>query len=702
MGNLRTILRTSIHVVAYGALAYGAVRVFVFVRGKMMDQVTFTQCTERPGMAEPGAEIVKNSTWTRMPGPAGGADAAVVVGGSVAEGRLYVVANNQLFRLGTAPNSSRLLTSRFADSLLRKVQVVRVSAQQDVVFALTSDGLFLYDEAGADWVDITPRDGIVRAFSALQRGSATLLAAITRTEVLRSANLGRSWERMDVDPARHSPFASVQLASDGSDTILFVSGKSGVLRNRWDSEKRFTVVDKFAGKSVNSIDRGIGSGGRHNVVFVRTIGTGWRMFDNFMRTFGGDVDSWRSRDLGATWERASVPQTAMSWYPWVGTELFDQESGKWLSIARNASDSLLLSTDSEKSWTRVTLAGGSLALRRLEVGEGRALEGVGLTTDGRSLANINLARRCWQDIPLRLPVATVRGFVFSTDAQRQRLYVATDREVFVSADEALTWDRALTMPKDLTINVMLTPLTAGVTADPVLFFATTDGVYMVPRHETTAVRRGLDGQNVTALLFSPLFDRDQTMYAGTPRGVYKSVDGGKTWNESGNGIGATPINALEGQGGSVYAATRRGAFVTYDGGITWTSLRPPFESRNVVAIGAHADARGGNIVLAATVQRLYRLGTGGSWEQMNLPRQSASRTVNAILFASDASGAQAIYLGVLGGGVIRSVDGGSTWTPMRSAERGFSVSHLIALRGSPTVLVAGTPDRGVWIYRETE
>ena len=71
-------------------------------------------------------------------------------------------------------------------------------------------------------------------------------------------------------------------------------------------------------------------------------------------------------------------------------------------------------------------------------------------------------------------------------------------------------------------------------------FASTDGagVFRSTDHGDTwhGVSAGLGHRSIRALAVSPAYGNDSTVFVGGPDGVYKSVDGGVTWQHSVKGL----------------------------------------------------------------------------------------------------------------------------------------------------------------------
>lgn len=85
---------------------------------------------------------------------------------------------------------------------------------------------------------------------------------------------------------------------------------------------------------------------------------------------------------------------------------------------------------------------------------------------------------------------------------------------------------------------------------------------------------GLEGVTVLSLDLDP--ENDQTLFVGTMCGGYRSADGGKTWQRM-SGLPAAAIYtlAIASDGRAIYAGTEAdGVYVSRDGGASWTRTGP--------------------------------------------------------------------------------------------------------------------------------
>lgn len=168
-----------------------------------------------------------------------------------------------------------------------------------------------------------------------------------------------------------------------------------------------------------------------------------------------------------------------------------------------------------------------------------------------------------------------------------------------------------------------------------------------------SVQRGLDGVDVRCLASDPL--RPGILYAGTDRdGVLRSDDRGETWQPAGlPGQRVRSIAASPTRPGVVYAGVKPpGVFASYDGGASWRELEGFRRKRQ--------------------------------WWWFT-PAEPGSAYVQAI--ALSPTDPDVLLTGIEVGGVLRSEDGGATWSGHCRA----------ALRDCHTLTFHAT--HGDWVYQ---
>jgi len=169
----------------------------------------------------------------------------------------------------------------------------------------------------------------------------------------------------------------------------------------------------------------------------------------------------------------------------------------------------------------------------------------------------------------------------------------------------------------------------------------------------------LDARKVHAVLVHPM--DPATIFAGTDRGLFRSTDRGETWGPYGTGIktgSSTTLRVLAlaaaADGSRMYAGTSGGAFQSSDGGATWSQ---------------------GSGMFSGSVLLTYY-------------------AIDAL--AVDPLHPTTIYAGDNGmmteGRVLKSADGGATWTSAASGMSGHDVTALAIDPGRPSTVYAVVKD----------
>jgi hypothetical protein len=185
---------------------------------------------------------------------------------------------------------------------------------------------------------------------------------------------------------------------------------------------------------------------------------------------------------------------------------------------------------------------------------------------------------------------------------------------------------------------------------------------------------GLTGADVRALEVAPVTDQHApaTVYAGTAKGVFKTTDGGTSWTTTDTvGLTASDVRALAIDPTSpaiVYAGTANGVFKTTDGGTSWAAT----DAVGLTASDVRAlaiDPTTPAIVYAGTANGVFKTTDGGtSWAATDTvglkpSNRPAGMDVRALAIHPATPHSQTptvVYAGT-GGGVFRTVDGGTTW-----------------------------------------
>ena len=204
------------------------------------------------------------------------------------------------------------------------------------------------------------------------------------------------------------------------------------------------------------------------------------------------------------------------------------------------------------------------------------------------------------------------------------------------------------------------------------FFATAAARSAVPAPHLLPRSAG----QVTSFAFDPV--DPEIVYAGTSLrtnglgGVYKSVDGGGHWQLSaGFAVPVTALAADPERPGTLYAATGVAVW-------TWPNNVPTFKGWEHVAVyrtvngGRTWQRRSRGLLSAFSRTGQTPLGTPPGW-------------VNAL--AVDLHDSNVVYAGT-GGGILKSSDGGHSWSRVLSGSKFLGVSGLEITPAPPQAVYA--------------
>lgn len=183
------------------------------------------------------------------------------------------------------------------------------------------------------------------------------------------------------------------------------------------------------------------------------------------------------------------------------------------------------------------------------------------------------------------------------------------------------------------------------------------------------------------------------LFAGTSRGLFRSLDFGSTWLPAAvTSIKIVPnVLGLTVAGQRVLARTGESLYLSGDAGVTWKPVSLLFATSLIYDIAL--SSRAGDAVLLATAQGLYRSQPGSTrWERIAGGLQDG--TVASVAWDGTTPGrVWCVQFGKL----YESFDSGRTWKAVPgSAIANASIRKLWSDGGMGGRLLAVTPDLGIF------
>jgi photosystem II stability/assembly factor-like uncharacterized protein len=176
---------------------------------------------------------------------------------------------------------------------------------------------------------------------------------------------------------------------------------------------------------------------------------------------------------------------------------------------------------------------------------------------------------------------------------------------------------------------------------------------------------------ITAIVMDP--NDAGVMYIGTKNaGIYKSIDGGVSWQPIHNGMGRAVIYTLildPRDSNILYATTRLGGvFKTIDGGQTWHAVNTGINIKlNEWVSIIVMDAQNSQHLFFTQADAIYETQNGGLSWQLVKDWQGKNCPTSFVGLVLDPSNGSSVFIADWGlnncqAGVYKSLDGGRTWT----------------------------------------
>lgn len=207
---------------------------------------------------------------------------------------------------------------------------------------------------------------------------------------------------------------------------------------------------------------------------------------------------------------------------------------------------------------------------------------------------------------------------------------------------------------------------------------------------------------VTAVALSPGFPEEGTILAGTQSdGVYRSTNGGRTWSAANFGINDLSILGLAISPGfqedeTAFCLAGDGLYRTTNGARAWRAVTKGIDTPAVQAVAlSPAFVEDGTLFVGTEDEGVVRsTDRGVTWRAVN--DGLTNRSVNALWVSPGYKFDRTVFAGTAGSGVFRSSDGGATWQQVASDQLNELAIMAMASDAKGKALVAGLHQNGLY------
>jgi photosystem II stability/assembly factor-like uncharacterized protein len=529
----------------------------------------------------------------------------------------------------------------------------------------STTGIYKSTDGGLNW----SRGGLVgRTLYSLAvdpTNSDTVYAGTSSRGLYKSTDGGASWSGPFIDSTADvyslavDPKQPSTLYASATNRGLLKSTDGGVTWNGINTGIRFLLLNAIAINPANTnivyVSGGHGSLG--GVYKSTDAGANWVVSSSGIPDSGDNV-----RALVLSQSNSSILYAAL------GTDVYKSTDGaaSWTKTSTGLTDSLFTTLAIDPSNPSVVLAA--------TIGKG-----IYRTVDG----GMN-----WASAGLNFGVNTV-----NFGANSSNIYAGTRGSgVFKTTDGGLVWQQSTNIPNGDVRELLIDP------GNPAIIYANnSDTLSKSIDHGANWIGTSLVN-NVAVIPGFPTHKlaidptNPSKLFLGVDfRGVFKTTDGGVTWNQvyhqntNINALAIDPTNPA-----NIYLATYPFDLLkSTNGGATWTPINSPGDV-TVLAVDPVNPA----IVYAGTNFGVSKsTNAGASWVLTSL-RNPGTSNPYVISLIIDPTNTSVLYAATFNGGAFTTTNSGSSWSPVFSDVAGHVLSFVTDTT-TPNTVFAGT-EQGVY------
>lgn len=393
----------------------------------------------------------------------------------------------------------------------------------------------------------------------------------------------------------------------------------------------------------------------------------------------------KSTDGGRLWSRTGLWWTGG---PPISALVIDPLNPETVYVGLRESSSFLKTTDGGESWRSLDLFTGISALS-IDAADTRILY-AGSPRDG--IFKSTDAGASWSSASAGLAGVEITSLAVDPTAPGA-IYAGTSAGVFRSGNGGRSWEATGLARSDVVALVI------GRSPPGIVYAGTRGGGVFATANggaSWTAMNDSLAELEVTALAVDPA--APMSLYAGTTRGVFASPNGTVSWAAMGPSGTESKVRALAidpTAPGAIYAGTLGGIWKASPG-VAWTALNTGLPLVEIGQLAVDPIRPGRLYATSYPIEGLTWVFTSGdsgrSWQPVNTHLDAF---VSKLVVDPGTPGT--LYAGAVQDGMLKSIDGGASWTRINQGLALHGWVRPVAIDPiTPSTLYAGTVTAGVF------
>ncbi len=573
----------------------------------------------------------------------------------------------------------------------KQITLLSVSPHSpDLVLASGKDGgLYLTQDGGKNWRSVMS-DVKITAISFAEDEEKTMAISDSLGNVYLSSDQGLTWTNI-IELNNNNKIESLAFSPTfNQDKIIWIGTENAGV---------FKVQN--LGKSVTAANQGLSDLKIRNIVPSPNYSQ-----DSLIFLSSWNDGVFQSKDQGKTWKKisqgltkdhqADEPQFAV---PHFEDLKISQAFGQDQTLFIGGFDGLFISTNGGKSWEEIetlsTRIITSLAVspnykNDSTVAIGTYEKEAYISKDGaltwkpmvRGFATPSY--KADSDPAIEIEYSRFYDLIFSPNyAQDQTLFATFLYKLFKSTNQGTSWQQVMISSKSRGIlrdtYMVASPNFAN---DQTIYIITKNGGFIYrskDKGRTFSVISKLD-HLANGVVISPNFAEDKTLFISGVNKLYKTIDGGQTWQIIINKTSLNDAVLLQlaispnyGQDQTIFAGTNKGIFKSIDGGKIWKQSPniTLIENVNIDALAVSPNYQNDQTVIASVrglgLIKSTDSGTtfeevGGDFNQRYFLGQMVMSSSSPIHFSPNYAQDKTIYgFGSPMANLYKSTDGGLNW-----------------------------------------